>query len=86
MKAPWEFVKALWITMNSPDNDSVVVGLLLGMVALLVAHVMVRNQFKARLKDKDQTIADLTEQRNKWQGEYLKLVGQSRKSSRSTKD
>lgn len=72
--------------MNSPDNDSVVVGLLLGMVALLVAHVMVRNQFKARLKDKDQTIADLTEQRNKWQGEYLKLVGQSRKSSRSTKD
>jgi hypothetical protein len=81
-KAIIEFIKSLWQIMNSPNNDPVVVGLLIAVVALIISHVMNSMSFRARLKDKDKTIEDLVEQRNKFQDLLLQSKGLTRKSSR----
>ena len=81
-KAIIEFIKSLWQIMNSPNNDPVVIGLLIAVAALIISHMINSMSFRARLKDKDKMIEDLVEQRNKFQDLVLQSKGLTRKSSK----
>jgi hypothetical protein len=82
LKAIIEFLKSLWQVLNSPNNDPVVIGLLIAVAALMISNVINFMSFRARLKDKDERIKDLVEQRNKFQDLVLQSKGVTRKSSK----
>lgn len=72
---------AFWGVLNGPDNDPIIVGLLFGWLALVVAQVSMWRSYRAVLKAKDDRIEDLVETRNTFQDLALKQHGLKRKSS-----
>lgn len=76
-----DYIKALWQVLNRPDNDGVVVGLLIACAALLFTQVSNFFSCRSRLRDKDERIRDLVEERNKLQEVLLREKGIERKSS-----
>ena len=77
-----QWIKSCWSVLNGPGNDPIVFGLITALGGILLAHVMAFMSFRARLKDKDERIADLVEQRNKFQNLVLNGKGLSRKSTK----
>ena len=69
-----EGLKAIWDIFNGPDNDSIVVALLVGWLALIYAQVRVWWNTKRLLKEKDDRIEDLVGQRNFFQDIVLKRI------------
>lgn len=77
-----QWLKSCWSILNGPGNDPVVLGLITALTSILLAHIMAFLSFRARLKDKDLRIADLVEQRNKFQDLILSAKGITRKSTK----
>lgn len=75
---------AIWATINSPDNDPIVIALIIGWAALLFANFRVFLANKARLADKDKHIEDLIKERDKYQEFVLGKKGIARKSSKGS--
>ena len=78
----FEALKSIWEILNSPDNDPIIVGFLIALVGLFVAHLRGIFNCRARLKDKEERILDLVEQRNKFQDKVLGNKGIKRRSSK----
>ena len=75
--------KAIWNILNSPNNDPIIVALIIAFFALLYANIHDFLNCRARIKDKDKRIEDLVEERNKFQDIVLKSKGIDRKSSKN---
>ncbi len=73
-----EGISAIWKILNSPDNDPVVIGLLLGWSALLVAQTIMFFSYRRLLNSKDRHLEDIIEQRNLFQEVVLKGQGLKR--------
>lgn len=79
----FNFGKAIWNILNSPNNDPIIVALIIAFFALLYLNINNFFSCRARIKDKDKRIEDLVEERNKFQDTVLKLKGIDRKSSKN---
>lgn len=79
----FDFFTDFWKMLNSENNDPIVVGMIGVMIALILTSV--RSYFNCRklIKEKDDRIRDLREERNKFQDIVLKKLGGNRKSSKS---
>jgi len=82
IKAVKELIISIWNIFNSPNNDPVIAGLIIGLVAVLWANISMFRNFKARLKDKDDHITDLVSERNKLQDYFFKHMDMERKSTK----
>ncbi len=71
---------------TGPNNEPLIFGLVIALFGLLVGHLLVWVQFRGRLKDKDRHIADLVQQRNRFQDVALQAKGLIRKSSSREKE
>lgn len=67
---------------KGPNNEPLIFGLIIALFGVLVGHCISLWQYKARLKDKDERIKDLVEQRNQFQEIVLQSKGIKRKSSK----
>ena len=77
-----QWARSLWEVLNGPNNDPIVLGLIIALSGILLAHGMALMSFRARLRDKDQRIEDLVDQRNKFQDLVLSAKGVIRKSTK----
>jgi hypothetical protein len=78
-------LKEIWQVLNGPGNDPVVVGLLVGWLALVLSNVSMFLSYKRVLTEKDRRIEDLVEQRNKFQEIVLTHKGLTRLSTKASK-
>jgi len=83
LKAIIEIIKNLWRILNSPNNDPVVLGLIIAVFALLISSIRGFFNCKALLREKDKRIEDLVKERDKLQDYLLKIKGVQRKSSKN---
>ena len=67
---------------KGPNAAPVIFGLIVAVVALLIAHGLTWIQFHFRLRDKDRHIEDLVRERDKLQDHVLGSKGQQRLSSK----
>ena len=74
-------IKAVWQILHSPDNDVIVVALLIAFVPLFISQVRGFLSYRKILKEKDTRIEDLVEQRNLFQDIALNKLGIKRISS-----
>jgi hypothetical protein len=74
--------KTIWQVVNGPGNDPIIISLIVGLGLSIASHLAGFLSYRARLKDKDERIADLVDQRNKFQEIVLKGQGIERKSSK----
>jgi len=81
LKTILDLFTALWAIFNSPNNDTIVVSLIIASLALIFSHVSMYLSFKRVLKEKDERIKDLVSQRNSFQEIVLAAKGINRKSS-----
>jgi len=79
----FNFVKAIWNILNSPNNDPIIVALIIAFFASLFVNIRNFLNCRTRIKDKDKRIEDLVEERNKFQDIVLKSKGIDRKSSKN---
>lgn len=79
-----EGLKAVWQVLHGPDNDPIVVGLLIGWLGLVVSHVTMFISYRRVLREKDRRIEDLVDQRNLFQDIVLKFKGLARLSSKKS--
>lgn len=78
----WDGIKAVWLTLNGPDNDEIVVALIIALGILLYNNIKSFFEYRARLRDKDKAIEDLVQQRNLFQDKVLNPTNIQRKSSK----
>ena len=83
-KACLEWIKAIWYIFNSPDNDPIVIGLLIAIFSLIAAYAITSRSNRRLIAEKDERIEDLTKQRNKFQNIVLQSKGIERKSSKGS--
>lgn len=75
------FVKSLWAVANGPNNEPVVLGLIVALFGMLVAFWKQSRATKEILEEKDRRIADLVRERNKFQEIVLELSGVKRQTT-----
>lgn len=81
LKAITNFATALWDTFNSPNNDPIVLGLLIAVGALLFSHLTGYFNYRKILGEKDARIKDLVQQRNLFQEMVLCAKDVKRKTT-----
>lgn len=77
-----DFFIELWKTLNSENNDPIIIGMIAVMFALLINNYNNHKNSKKLLREKDERIKELREERNKYQNIFLKQIGGERKSSK----
>lgn len=78
-------LQEVWKIFNSPNNDPIVVSLLIGWFALLSSQISSFVSYRRVLNEKDRRIEELVEQRNLFQGIVLENKGIPRLSSKKSK-
>lgn len=71
-------IKKIWDILNAPNNDPIIVSLVIGWGAFLFSFLMVWLSYRARLIDKDKEINRLVDERNKWQEFFFEERGAKR--------
>lgn len=72
------YVKCIWAILNGPNNQPIIVALVLGWFSLILSQIGTFFTYRARLKDKDGEINRLVEERNKLQDYLLRNKGMQR--------
>lgn len=79
-----DYAKCIWGIFNGPNNQPIIIALILGGFALFSSHVFMFFSYRARLNDKDAEIKRLVDERNKLQDYLLKQKGTQRLTTKPT--
>jgi hypothetical protein len=76
-------VVEIWNLLNGPNNQPIIVALIIGWIALLISHFKTLWSYRSRLRDKDKEIEGLVTERNKLQDFILQEIGSKRLTTKS---
>jgi hypothetical protein len=81
----WKFIESIWEVINSPNNDPIIIGFIIGFSALLISSIRSHINYRKLIKEKDERIKDLINERNKLQNFLLKQKNVERRTSSQKK-